>query len=378
MLTKDGCLERRKRFWDEVPDEAEWALIADPRHLNYLANFWVQPLSFSFGERGILLLEREGRATLLADNFAFRSASAEPYVDREQLTYWYDHKHSVINRDYALFEAVKSIAPELTARSGVIESTWLPAGIVPLLESANVLEGVEVGPILRTLRRSKHDDEIVLLRKCMAAGDAGHARAREVIRPGVSELDVYREIQSAAIAEAGRAAIVYGDFRATNAAEPKAGGLPTEYVIKEGDLFIVDYSVMLDGYRSDFTNTYAVGEPTQRQQELFDACVAGLEAGEKAIAVGAKCADIYQTVSKPLEEAGVGPLAHHAGHGLGMGHPEPPILVPESVDELLEGDVVTLEPGVYVEGVGGMRIEHNILVTSDGAERLNGQTISLT
>jgi len=212
----------------------------------------------------------------------------------------------------------------------------------------------------------------------MRACDAGHLRAREVIRPGVTDLDVYREVQSAAIAAAGRPAIVYGDFRANNAKAPKAGGHPIGATLAQGDIFVLDYSVMLDGYRSDFTNAYAVGEPSDTQRQLFDACHAALRHGETILKDGVAAADVYREVSSVLEQAGFGRLGHHAGHGLGMGHPEPPILVPESTDTLQAGDVVTLEPGAYIEGIGGVRVEHNYLITRTGCERLSNHTIALT
>src|SRR5690606_4917058 len=128
QLTKTGCQRRRERLWQTVGEDIEWLLIADPRHVQYLANFWVQPLSFSGGERGLLLLERDGRATLLGDNFTVRSAAHEPYVDREIVETWYDHKHSVINRDHALFAALKQVVRELAGRRGMVESEWLPLG----------------------------------------------------------------------------------------------------------------------------------------------------------------------------------------------------------------------------------------------------------
>ena len=79
MLTLEGCLARRSHLWNALPAELEWVLIADPRHVQYLANFLVQPLSFSGGERAWLLLERSGKATLLGDNFSLRSRTAEPF-----------------------------------------------------------------------------------------------------------------------------------------------------------------------------------------------------------------------------------------------------------------------------------------------------------
>jgi Xaa-Pro aminopeptidase len=212
----------------------------------------------------------------------------------------------------------------------------------------------------------------------MRATEAGHRRGREVIRPGVTDLDVYREVQSAAIAEAGRPSIVYGDFQANDAQHPKTGGLPAGRTLKAGDLYILDYSVILDGYRSDFTNTYAVGEPTKDQRRLFDACAAALAHGETVLRAGIPAAEVYREVSSVLEKAEFGRLGHHAGHGIGLGHPEPPIIVPESTDALMAGDVVTLEPGAYVEGIGGVRVEHNFLITPSGCERLSHHSVTLT
>ena len=102
MLTKEGCASRRRRLWETVPDDVQWLLIADPRHVNYLANFWIHPLSWSAGERGLLLLERDNGATLLCDNLAIGSSAGEPQVDRQVVETWYDHQYSAANRDQTL------------------------------------------------------------------------------------------------------------------------------------------------------------------------------------------------------------------------------------------------------------------------------------
>jgi Xaa-Pro aminopeptidase len=380
MLTEQGCLERRKRLWDALPDDCEWVLIADPRHVLYFANFLVNPISFSTSERGLLLLERSGKATLIAENFTRRTATSEPFVDDEigsgAEQKWYDHRHSVQNRDHALFDLLLSVSDRMKRR-GLVEAEWLPVMAADRLGlGSDALTG-DVGSVVRKLRRQKHDDEIALLEKCMRACAAGHARALEAAAEGVSELDVYREIQSAAIAEAGCPAIVYGDFRPTNAEIHKRGGLPTTEKLKTGDMLIVDYSVVLSGYRSDFTNTIAIGEMTAEQEKIFSICEGAMAAGEGVFKAGAAAKDVYNAASAVMEEAGFTPLAHHAGHGLGLGHPEAPILVSKSEDTLLAGDVVTLEPGMYVEGVGGVRIEHNYLITESGYRRLSNHRIAL-
>ena len=392
MLTQAGCEQRRQRLWNSVPERVEWLLVADPRHVQYLCNFLVQPLSFSHGERALLLLERDRGATLLGDNFTVRSAASTPYIDEEVIETWYDHKHSVINRDHALLNALKKVSERLYGRAGAVEAEWLPVGAWEALaadheshstsQEAGDLQkkrrSVDLGTLLRSLRRNKAADEIALLKHCMQAGAAGQARAREVIREGISELELYLEVQQAALKAAGRPGVVYGDFRAATLTKPKQGGLPTDYCLQKGDLFVLDYSVMLGGYRSDFTNTLAVSEPSAAQQELFGICQAAMAAGEKTLKAGVAAAEVYRAVKQPFIDADKSDaFTHHAGHGLGLGHPEAPILVPESTDALEVGDVITLEPGGYIEGVGGMRIEHNYLITAEGYERLSQHEISL-
>lgn len=392
MLTQAGCMARRARLWEAVPTAYEWLLIADPRHVLYLSNFWIHPLTFSAGERCWLLLERDGKATLLGDNFSLRSRAGDPFVDDEVMVKWYDHKHSVVNRDHSLLKAAELVADRLYGRCGAVEAEWLPVGAVELLgldheqhsvrlEAKDVSKSgaVDLGTTIRSLRRQKHDDEIALLKECMRAGEAGMQRLREIIRPGISEFEIFCEVQHAAIAAAGRPGLIYGDFRAASPSQPKVGGLPTQHQLQPGEMFTLDYSVVLDGYRSDFTNCMTVGEPNPKQQHLYDLVSAAQRGGEAVLKAGTRAKDVFNAVNKPILDAGLAAnFAHHAGHGIGLAHPEPPILVPESEDVLLAGDVITLEPGLYVEGIGGIRIEHNYLITDTGYERLSNHVISLT
>ena len=396
MLTEAGCRQRRANLWARLPESITACVVADPRHVGYLTNFRVQPLCFSRGERALLLLERDGagsedgagKATLAADNFTEKTADAEAFCDDFLVTEWYDHAHAVINRDHATFAALAKRGS--IGGKTLLEAEWCPAAVGEVCRDSlqtdaelhyaddQLGERATLGSLLRDLRRQKLPDEIDCLKTCMRAGDAGHARAFEVIRPGVTDLEVYNAVAAVCNETAGRPGIVYGDWRSTRQGRGKAGGLPVGETLEEGDLFILDYSFVLNGYRSDFTNTYAVGEPSAEQQTLFDACVAAMAAGEGVLRAGARASAVYDACSGALVDAGFGKLSHHAGHGLGMGHPEPPIEVPESTDVLREDDVVTLEPGSYHDTIGGVRIEHNYRITADGYERLSDHRIALT
>jgi Xaa-Pro aminopeptidase len=214
------------------------------------------------------------------------------------------------------------------------------------------------------------------MRRCMRATEAGHDWARWNVRAGMTELDVYGGMAAACVKAAGMPAIVYGDFAVSPGPE-RRGGPPTDRVVCEGDMMILDFSVVLFGYRSDFTNTLVVGrEPTPDQQRLYDLCMQALAAGEGELRGGASCQKVYTAVRDAF-----GGMAeyfpHHAGHGLGLTHPEAPFIVRHATETLEAGDIVTLEPGLYVEKIGGIRIEHNSAITETGYERLSNHTIAL-
>ncbi len=185
------------------------------RHVQYFSNFRVNPISFSAAERSLLLLTRSGKATLLADNFTKRSATVPYFVESEVIVPWYTHKTSVINRDDALSQALAEAKNIWAGNTGLIE----PEGVSEM-NAAMVAEyaawqfaedddsePTTLGNVIRSLRRSKSEDEVALLRTCMAACEAGHRRAFEVIRPGITELDVYFEVQRAAQETAGHPAL---------------------------------------------------------------------------------------------------------------------------------------------------------------------------
>ena len=154
-------------------------------------------------------------------------------------------------------------------------SAAVPTGIIEGLRAARLrLEIVDIGPLFRPLRRAKHADEIDLLRRSMRAGEAGLAAALEKVRPGMTELDAYLIVQNAAMTELGEQVIVYGDIASGPRCAREKGGSPTSREIEPGDLLLIDFSVIVSGYRGDFTNTFAVGGgPTSGQRELFEACV---------------------------------------------------------------------------------------------------------
>jgi Xaa-Pro aminopeptidase len=345
---------------DPLPD-GDYLLLTDPIHLTYLANFWVDPFSLGAGFGGALLLRQDGRAKLLHDNRLPKSAE-QAHVEERRVVPWYDGQSPGRGpRQLALLDAVNPHGAGLR----VHDRPGDPYAAALIQTVAN-------------LRRQKDPDEIDCLRTCMRVTEAGHAWARANVQPGMTELDVYNGVNTACSQAAGQPVIVYGDFAVSPGPE-RRGGPPTSQVLKVGDLFILDFSVVIAGYRSDFTNTLAIGkQPNAGQRRLYDLCMAALAAGEKELRAETPCLKVYQAVRSVFEKVGLAEaFPHHAGHGLGLTHPEAPYIVRQADETLRAGDVVTLEPGLYVTGVGGIRIEHNYLVTLGGYERLSNHVIAL-
>ena len=377
MLSETGCRNRRKRLWERVPPEIEWVVVGDPRHVNYLSSFWVNPISASLGQRSFLLLKRSGESIIACDESTNASAMSRPHVDRVLTAPWYGGNPAVASREHALMAALKEACSGLTGKHGLFETEWLPADVSDNLRTSEALgeqPPISLSTIIRQLRRQKDQDELEILKICMDAGKSGHDRAREVVTEGMSEIQIFTEIQSAIVESVGYPVVVYGEFRASSPNDIHITGAPTRYRLESGDMIILDFSVVVAGYRSDFTNTLCVGKPTPELQNLMDLCCEALEAGEQSLRPGVPANEVYRVVADRIAKFGL-QLQHHAGHGLGLEHPEAPAFIPESKEVVGVNEVVAIEPGVYVDGVGGVRVEHNFVTTNDGSEPLSSHEL---
>lgn len=363
MLTAEGCRRRRERLWAKLdpPPESDHLLLADPIHLSYFANYCVDPISLNVGMPGYLMIRKDGHAKLLCTNRTAKLMDAA-HVEERRAIPWYDGQ-----------------TPGHGPRQLAVLSEVNPMrGGVRIHDRPGDLFASQLVRTIADMRRQKDPDEVELLKECMRATDAGHAWARANVKPGMTELDVYAGVSGVCCKTAGKPVVVYGDFAVVDG-PPKHGGPPTDRVLKAGDMFILDYSVVINGYRSDFTNTICVGgKPSAEQQKLYDLCMDAMAAGEKQLRAETPCVAVYNAVRGAFEKAKMADsFDHHAGHGIGLTHPEDPYLVRGATQTLLTGDVITLEPGLYIKGVGGCRIENNYLITPAGYERLSNHVISL-
>jgi Xaa-Pro dipeptidase len=254
----------------------------------------------------------------------------------------------------------------------------MPALHLLQLRDAGAVDQQLAGPVLRELRMRKDEAELAELRAAGAAIDRVHARVGEWLRAGRTEAEVAVDI-AAAIVEEGHAAaefVIVGS--GPNGASPHHS--VSDRVIEQGDVVVVDIGGPLpSGYNSDSTRTYAVGAP--REPDVATA-YAALQAAQRAsvasVRPGVTCQDVDLAGRDVLAAAGLAEhFIHRTGHGIGLDVHEEPYIVAGNDLPLEAGMTFSIEPGVYLAGRWGARIEDIVAVTDDGVEHLNTRPTDL-
>ena len=364
-LTPEGCSERRRHLTQAF--DGDLIIISNPRNLYYYAGFLTPFPSLSqWGPVYLLIEANEGETTLLSHNFA-EAAADKSYTDHMEIWSWYD---GLTNPDQEIFAQGATVLRKYLDSRYRSAKIGIEPGTFPLIAGAKSEEYSDLSLLIGQQRRAKYPDELVCIRAAQDAALAGHQAARREIRPGISEIELFNLICGAVTEAAGVPAMLIGDIISGPRTLEISGG-PTKRILEQGDTVILDLSPMVGGYRADYTATILVeAEPTQAQLNLEQALHEAMETGRELLRPGVRAAEVYRNVMACMDQHGFSDgFTHHAGHGLGLGHPEAPFFVPRSDEELVEGDVVTLEPGCYEPSCSG-RIEHVFLITGSGAEQL--------
>ena len=220
------------------------------------------------------------------------------------------------------------------------------------------------------LRKVKDENEIELMRKAALLTSEGMRVAYETVTPGMREYEVAAEIEYTMRKQGS-----YGTSFETIVASGLCSAFPhggcSAREIREGDLVIVDVGASYKSYHSDMTRTLVAGKPSEKQNRIFQIVKTAQEKAFKAVKSNVQAKDIDSVARKIIGNEGYGEhFVHSLGHGIGLEVHEPPTLNPDSTDVLEAGNVVTVEPGIYIVGYGGFRIEDTVLVQRNGAEKL--------
>lgn len=253
-----------------------------------------------------------------------------------------------------------------------VDDHMIAAMVLAFRDALPGVEQVLAGTVLSPLRCRKDAAEVEALRRAGEAIDRVHARMGEWLRAGRTEREVGRDVVAAILEEghAGDEWVVIGS--GPNGASPHHD--LSDRVIEVGDPVVVDIGgTTLDGYCSDSTRTYlAGGRPDPEFADCYEVLRAAQDAGVKAVRPGVTAESVDAVTRGVITDAGYGEaFVHRTGHGIGLSTHEDPYLVAGSMVELAAGMAFSVEPGIYLPGRHGARIEDIVVVTGDGVERLN-------
>jgi Xaa-Pro aminopeptidase len=314
----------------------------------------------------LLILRIGGDPVLVVPTLERPLAEAAPGVDGLEIVEWRDGEdaHEVVARILR------------SGRYAISDQTWA-SHLLELERATADCLFVPAGRTIPLLRAVKDAEEIELLRSAGAAADAAFDDLMEMPFAGRAELEIAGEV-SARLLDHGHERV---DFTIVasgpNGASPHHGA--GERTIEPGDAVVLDFGGVRERYCSDITRTVFVGEPDEEQRRVYEVVRAAQQAAFEAVRPGVAAQDVDRAARVVIEQAGYGErFVHRTGHGIGLEVHEPPYIVEGNETELAPGMTFSDEPGVYLEGRFGVRIEDQVVVTPTGAKRLNDAPRGLT
>lgn len=358
MATMDYA-DRRQRLGLALQEHGVDALLAWSKvSLTYLSGFGEDA-----HERYLALAIRpDGQTRLICPAL---SAAQAARAGIEDIRPWRDGEDPLAHflelaHDWNLRSAILAVDAEMPAHMLLPMQEALPAALFR-----------DGGPILSGLRRVKTPAELSLMRQAGKIADDALQAGLDRLRPGATEREVAVALQEA-MASAGGVPTFCIVAAGANGAEPHH--LTDSTRIQEGDVVILDFGCDVGGYQSDITRAVCVGPATQRAKDVYRLVWEAHHAGRAAIRPGTEAQALDAAARNVIEIGGFGPqFFHRLGHGIGMQGHEDPNIVAGNTHPLEVGNCFSIEPGIYLEGEFGVRIENIVTVTPDGHESLNAE-----
>jgi Xaa-Pro aminopeptidase len=337
MITPAGCRARQRPLL-EFMELRGWDLFVTA---NYRTVYYLSGILGAADVPAVLLLRAGGRCTVISganrpDHAADELIGLETY----SITRCVDdlagdaaeNMHEVLPDNVASLRCgVDSLSLQMSFRAAALEDG-----------SRTIL----------AMRKKKYDDEIAEIRASLRLCAAAYDAAKTMMRPGLTEIEVHSAMSAAVNREAGTAVQLTGDF-ACGLRGVRGGGPPTARKLESGDLYVLDLFPAPALYFGDVCRTFAVGTPTDEQVRAAELVAGTLRAAEAKVRPGMAARDVYLFVKERLGDSSW----HHAGHGIGHHGHEAPRLIPGSDHIFEEGDVFTIEPGIYLDTLqGGIRM----------------------
>lgn len=365
MPAVSGSRQRRADFFERLGGRADYAVISSPHNVMYFSGLWTDPNSLNGSSLPILIFDA-GNSRLFVDNFLAGEAG-NCDVDEVVEFPWYESRYPVRDRRRLVMHGAAEWLEKAGPKDLAVEMSYLPADLVARLAGGRTVMH-EASPVIENMRYRKYPDEIETIREILSDASAAMDTVRRSIRAGMTEWSVFGLLYQEFVILSKNPASMIADI----ITDGRRAGVPRDRALRSGDLVIMDFSPHTKGYRADIATTVCVeSEPSGRQKEYMEILLEAQHRAESLLAPGVQGRVVYAALAEFFASRGVGEyFTSHAGHGLGLLHPERPYIVSNCEESLAPGSIVTLEPGLYNREVGHIRIEDAYLVVSGGFEKL--------
>ena len=325
-------------------------LVSDPLHIRYLSGF--------SGDSGLALIGP--KRTFLITDFRYEEQARTEAPDVQLL----------IARD-GFVEKMAELPQEVMGHRIGFEEAHLPYKVYKKLrEHLSHVEWIAQEDLVERLAIVKDAQEIAHIREAVRIGDRVFEEILPFLKPGITEREIAAEIDYAIRKHTAEGP----SFEAIVASGPRASmphATVSERKIEPGDLVILDFGAVFRGYASDMTRTLSIGTPTAPQRRIYEIVLRAQEAAIAAAKADMPCSELDRVARTIIENAGYGPqFGHSLGHGVGLNVHEEPRISSKSDQILKPGMAITIEPGIYLPGWGGVRIENLVIIREDGCENL--------
>lgn len=330
-------------------------LVTDLINVRYLSGFT--------GSNGALLVFADERGAVLATDGRYRTQATQQVPELEVAI------EQSCGR-YLAGRAADDGVRILGFESHVVTVDGLDA-LTSEIEGRHI-ELVRVPGTVEALREVKDAGELALLRLAAEAADAALAElvAHGGVRPGLTEREVSRELEGLML-DYGADALSFETIVAAGPNSAIPHHRPTDTVLATGDFVKIDFGALIAGYHSDMTRTFVLGPAADWQLEIYQLVADAQRAGREALRPGANLRDVDAAARKLIADAGYGQQFNHGlGHGVGLEIHEAPSIGATAAGTLIASSVVTVEPGVYLSGHGGVRIEDTLVVAVQGTPEM--------
>lgn len=348
-MDRSARLDRVRAAMDGADCQA--LVVTKPVNIRWLTGFTGSAGTLVIGPDRLLLITDDRYQTQVAEQLTASEVAAEVAITRDPA--------EPVRAGVAAAEAIGLESEHVTWADLKQFEDWLPGR--RLQPTVGMIEAE---------RRTKDPGELDRLQAAAAIADAALAAVVADLHEGPTELELARRLERAML-DGGADGLSFPTIVAAGPNSAKPHARPSERVISEGDMVVIDFGAAVDGYGSDMTRSFLIGETSDESRRIYDAVVEAQAAGVATVAGGVTEREVDQACRDRLADHGLAEaFVHGTGHGLGLEIHEKPFLSTRSTGILRTGYVVTVEPGVYLPEIGGIRIEDSVVVTDSGCEAL--------